>query len=542
MRLERLSNILDITMGKTPARKDPNYWGKGHKWVSIRDLKQKVITETKEEITDLALKKTGIKQVAKGTLLFSFKLTIGKMAFAGTNLYTNEAIAAFVIKDPKILDSNYLYYALKSANLVGSNQAAMGKTLNSKSLAAIEIPLPDDINDQKRIAHLLGKVESLINQRKQNIQQLNDLLKSVFLDMFGDPKSNPHNFPIRILSSFYVNPKEGTKCGPFGSALKKDEYVSSGVSVWNMDNIDPKGRMISPFRMWITSEKYADLSSYSVIDGDIVISRAGTVGKMCVAKMNGVPSIISTNLIRLRFGNELRPLYFVSLMTYCKSRVGRLKVGPDGTFTHMNTGILDKLEFPYPPLELQDKFENIVKKTEEIRTNYELSLIDLETLYSSLSQKAFKGELDLSKIPLPDESEEVPDDMSSVDQNNMTENNKENSILGFSQFNPESIKDNEIRKTQLTEWFNEWLEHYQQESDLNINHFWQCIEFTTQDYVDENDEPLKIEVSDYDYIKDEIFAAIKSGVIKQTTNMIETVVDGKTQLAPGNQILLKKQH
>ena len=132
--------------------------------------------------------------------------------------------------------------------------------------------------------------------------------------------------------------------------------------------------------------------------------------------------------------------------------------------------------------------------------------------------------------------------MSSVEQDNIAEKNKENSILGFSQFNQESIKDNELRKIQLSEWFNEWLEHYQQESDLNINHFWQCIEFTTQDYVDENDEPLKIDVSDYDHIKDEVFAAIKSGVIKQTTDMIETVVDGKTQLEPGNQILLKKQH
>ena len=65
-----------------------------------------------------------------------------------------------------------------------------------------------------------------------------------------------------------------------------------------MDNIAADGQMVSPFRMWITNEKYEELSAYSVRDGDIIISRAGTVGKMCVANMNGQPAIISTNLIR----------------------------------------------------------------------------------------------------------------------------------------------------------------------------------------------------------------------------------------------------
>jgi type I restriction enzyme S subunit len=207
-----------------------------------------------------------------------------------------------------------------------------------------------------------------------------------------------------------------------------------------------------------------------------------------------------------------------------------------------DSNAMQKLFIPKPPKTLQQKFSDVANKVSIIKSQYQQSLNDLESLYGALSQKAFNGELDLSKVPLPDESEEISDDMSSVDQGNMTENNIENSILGFSQFDAASIKDIELRKTQLSKWFIEWLEHYQQESDLNINHFWQCIEFTTQDYLDENDEPLKIDVSDYDHIKDEVFTAIQSGVIKQTTNMIETVVDGKTQLAPGNQILLKKQH
>ena len=532
MRVEKLSNILDITMGKTPARKDPNYWGKGHKWVSIRDLKKKVITETKEEITDLALKNTGIKQVTKGTLLFSFKLTIGKIAFAGTNLYTNEAIAAFVIKDPKTLDSNYLYYALKSVDLVGSNQAAMGKTLNSKSLAAIEIPLPDDINDQKRIAHLLGKVESLINQRKQNIQQLDDLLKSVFVNMFGDPVHNDKAWdkvPLENLGS-----------------------INRGISKHRPRN-DPKllgGKYpliqtgeVSNAGVYITkhTKTYSDIGlaqSKQWPVGTLCITIAANIAKTGILTFNACfpDSVVGFMVNKV----EANSLYVNGLFWFFQSILE--KNAPAAGQKNINLEILRGLEVPKPPITLQNEFASIVIKVEEIKSCYQQSLNDIENLYSALSQKAFKGELDLSKVPLLDESEEISNDMSSVEQDNIAEKNKENSILGFSQFNQESIKDNELRKIQLSEWFNEWLEHYQQESDLNINHFWQCIEFTTQDYVDENDEPLKIDVSDYDHIKDEVFAAIKSGVIKQTTDMIETVVDGKTQLEPGNQILLKKQH
>lgn len=311
---------------------------------------------------------------------------------------------------PEELNREFLCFYLRSPEFVSWASAqvdgAKMPRMKMKSFWAHEMPLPP-LDDQIRIARLLGKVEGLIAQRKQHLQQLDDLLKSVFLEMFGDPILNPHGFPVRKLSEFYVNPKEGTKCGPFGSALKKDELVDAGVPVWNMDNIASDGQMVIPFRMWITDEKYKELTAYSVKDGDIIISRAGTVGKMCVARMNGQPAIISTNLIRVRLGDELRPLHFVSLMLYCKGRVGRLKTGADGTFTHMNTGVLDSLEFPYPSVELQDQFAAVVKKVEALKSRYQQSLTDLEALYGALSQQAFNGELDLSQVALPAASIEV---------------------------------------------------------------------------------------------------------------------------------------
>ena len=219
------------------------------------------------------------------------------------------------------------------------------KNFGPSHLKRLKISLPP-VSEQKRIAGILDAADALRAKRRDALAQLDTLLQSTFLNMFGDPITNPMGFPVRSLSEFYVSKRDGTKCGPFGSALKKDELVDSGVPVWNMDNIDPSGRMALPFRMWITEAKYRELEAYAVLDGDVIISRAGTVGKMCVANSGFAASIISTNLIRLRFGPDLLPIYFVSLMHYCKGRVGRLKTGPDGAFTHMSTGVLDQFKFP----------------------------------------------------------------------------------------------------------------------------------------------------------------------------------------------------
>src|SRR5690606_4121858 len=113
----RLADICEIQIGKTPRRSVGKYWGEGHPWVSISDMRSRTITETKEQITNIAVEDCGCKMVAKGTILLSFKLSIGKVAFAGMNLFTNEAIAALPIKRPELIHPNYLYYALKNIPL-----------------------------------------------------------------------------------------------------------------------------------------------------------------------------------------------------------------------------------------------------------------------------------------------------------------------------------------------------------------------------------------------------------------------------------------
>lgn len=319
----------------------------------------------------------------------------------GRSILLNQRVGKLEILDSDKVYFPYLRYALSDPKVrsIYKKFAGGGLQINlgKDDLLSVQIPLPP-LETQKQIAAVLEKADQLRKDCKLLEQELNSLAQSVFIDMFGDPLINPKGWQPRTLNEFYASPKTGTKCGPFGSALKKEEFVDSGIPVWNMSNISLTGEFIDSPTLWITEDKYKQLESYDVLQGDVIISRAGTVGKMGVVSSEYDRSIISTNLIRVRFGDDLLPLYFVCLMTYCKTRLKRLKVGDDGSFSHMNTGILDNIEFPYPPMKEQLKYM-------KFRENLDLQLGNLnqlkgehESSFNSLMQKAFKGELNLNEI------------------------------------------------------------------------------------------------------------------------------------------------
>lgn len=153
--VKRMGEIAEITMGRTPPRLNTAFWGHGHIWLSIADLHGKVVSESKEQITALAA--STMTAVRKGTLLMSFKLSIGRLCFAGTDLYTNEAICAF---NALKASAAFLYYALGRVDFsLYGKQAVKGYTLNKQSLALVEVSLPS-IEEQTAIASVLSDIDA----------------------------------------------------------------------------------------------------------------------------------------------------------------------------------------------------------------------------------------------------------------------------------------------------------------------------------------------------------------------------------------------
>jgi len=181
---KRLGEVCEIAIGKTPKRSEPRYWGGNNIWATVADLNNDVVTQTKEHITDIAvLEQCRGRLVRAGTLLMSFKLSIGKMAFAGCDLYTNEAICSLSIRDETIVDKKYLFWCLKVVTLdTEADEAVKGKTLNKAKLKCLQIPLPP-LPEQRRIVERIEEISRRVEEarhiQKEIHYELNKVIPSV---------------------------------------------------------------------------------------------------------------------------------------------------------------------------------------------------------------------------------------------------------------------------------------------------------------------------------------------------------------------------
>ena len=216
----KLKQAFDLQMGKTPARNRPDYWNGENKWISIADIGNtgKFLVKTKESITEAGIEGSGIKVVPQGTVIMSFKLSIGKTAITSEDMYTNEAIMAFIDNGKFAVDTDYLYHLCCGTNwTAGTNKAVMGLTLNKATLLEKEIPLPD-INEQHEIATKLDKIDAIIAERQQQLELIDQLVKSRFIELFGD-------YNLTHPQDSWVSIKEiGTVVGGATPKTDHDEY------------------------------------------------------------------------------------------------------------------------------------------------------------------------------------------------------------------------------------------------------------------------------------------------------------------------------
>ena len=179
--LKKLGDVCDITIGGTPSRNNPSYFKGKNLWVSIAEMKGEVITDTKEKITDDAVAHSNVKLIKKGTVLLSFKLSIGKTAIAGKDLYTNEAIAGLIPKDDNILNM-YLFHIFNSRiiNLENVSGKAFGKSLNSTYLKEeVYIPIPP-IEIQTQVIEDCNKVDAEFAQTRMTVETYRQKIAEVF--------------------------------------------------------------------------------------------------------------------------------------------------------------------------------------------------------------------------------------------------------------------------------------------------------------------------------------------------------------------------
>lgn len=383
----KLNELCYINIGKTPSR---NTWllGSGNRWLSISDLKEKYISKSKEEITDLAVEKANMKLVPKNTVVMSFKLSIGRVAILKEDMFTNEAIANFQIKNNELITSEYLYYALRTLNFNNTDRAVMGATLNKSKLNDIKIPY-FTICIQNKMVEVLNKAQELINKRKEQIEALDELVKSRFIEMFGDPINNTKKFDMKKIKEISIYLKRGVS----------PKYVEqSNIKVINQKCIYWRNLKVENCKYYDENlkEKIEDIF---LKQNDILINSTGTgtLGR-CVKfnKIDNSEYIADSHVTVLRsISNNLNSDYFAALFefTNIQDTIYRKCVNGSTNQIELSVSKLGEYLIMVPPIEFQNQFSEFVKQVDKLKLKIETNLKELEDNFNSLMQKAFKGEL-----------------------------------------------------------------------------------------------------------------------------------------------------
>lgn len=383
--MAKLGDVFNLQMGKTPARANAAYWTNGtNAWVSIADLSsyEKYVGDTKEQITDLAVQESGIKAVPADTIIMSFKLSLGKTAITKVPIYTNEAIMAFLPTGKYDVCPDYFFHRFSGRDWSeGTNRAVMGATLNKATLSNMEIVIPP-LDEQRRIAAVLDKVSGLIAKRREQLDKLDELVKARFVEMFGDPVSNPKGWNNGTIRDVVSEVKYGTSRPAVDGGTYK--YLRMG-------NITFDGHLD------LSDLKYIDipdseLEKCMVRKGDVLFNRTNSkelVGKTCVFDLDE-PMVIAGYIIRVRVNKKVLPIYLSAVLNsqygkqiladMCKAIVGQANI---------NAQELQDIAILIPPIELQEKFSNSVETVKKSKLTIQQSLDKLEVLKKALMQQYF---------------------------------------------------------------------------------------------------------------------------------------------------------
>lgn len=382
MQYKTIGEICTVVSGTTPKSDKAEYWGGNLIWITPAELKEgnAVIYDSVRHITKAAVKASALKPFPKGTVILSSRAPIGKVAIAGTQMYCNQGFKNLICSE--VIYNGYLYYYLKAktAYLNSLGRGATFREISKQIVEKIKIPVPS-MQEQHRIADILFKIDALMGRRQQQAEKLDELVKARFVEMFGDPISNPHAFARVPLSELAV-----IKIGPFGSLLHKEDYVHGEHALINPSHIT-NGKIVIDENLTVSDEKYIELEAYQLRPGDVVLGRRGEMGRCAVVEREGY--LCGTGSLLIRTNGQVTADYIQKTISFpaYKRMIEDMAVGQ--TMQNLNVPIVSKFPIVKPPLDVQKRYYHFVHEIDCEKERIQKSAALLETLKRSLMQQYF---------------------------------------------------------------------------------------------------------------------------------------------------------
>ncbi len=398
--IKKMPEVIEWGSGGTPKATVKEYYENGDiPWLIIGDLNNGIVTKSETKITKLGLDNSSAKMIPPNTLLVAMYGSIGKLGITGIECCTNQAIA-FAKKMHGVTTKYMFYYmAMMKSKLISKGKGGTQKNISQTVLNSLDVivpPLEEQHRIVTRIEELFSQLDSGIETLKKTKEQLKVYRQAVLKEAFESASSsNSKNLTINDL---LTKKKKGMTTGPFGTMLKKHEHQSSGVPVLGIENIGKDG-FVDGNKIFVSEEKAKELSAFKVDTDDLIISRSGTVGEICIVPPHMKNALLSTNLMRISLDYDvIRADYFMYLFKSKGVVIDQVKELCKGsTRMFLNQTILKQIIFPVPTLKIQAKIietiESRLSVCDSIEKTIDTALQEAEALRQSILKQAFEGGL-----------------------------------------------------------------------------------------------------------------------------------------------------
>lgn len=374
----KLGDICTVVSGSTPSSSVAEYWDGNHIWITPAELSDDsfIIYDSVRHITDRAIQETSLKPFPEGTVILSSRAPIGKTAIAGCKMYCNQGFKNLICSDS--IYNKYLYFFLsaKTDYLNSLGRGATFKEISKYIVENIQIYLPT-IEEQKKRAGILEKLMFLIQTRKKQLSKLNQLVKSRFIEMFGDTKNNINNFKIYSIGDI-CSLKSGTSL-PLNVENEGGDIPYIKVSDMSLPGNE---RYITISSRYVT-QKTAGKGIFPV--GSVIFPKRGGAIGTNKKRLTQIQICADLNIMGVIPGANIMPQYLLSYFDMID--LGKLDNG--SSVPQLNNKDIAPLKILLPPLSLQEQFAAFVEQVEKAKSSVKQSLEKLETLKKSLMQEYF---------------------------------------------------------------------------------------------------------------------------------------------------------
>lgn len=377
----QISQFCKTGTGGTPSRSNiERYYENGTiPWVKSGELRENIITETSEHVTDAALRETSIKLVPAGALLLAlYGATVGRLGILGVEATTNQAVC-HIIPDPKRANVRYLFHALSNQvpNLIARGVGGAQPNISQGIVKELALMLPP-LTEQKRIAAILDAADALRTKRREALAQLDALLQSTFLTLFGDPVANPMGWERKTL---------GEIINFIGGSQPPKETFTYEPGPGKIRLVQIRDFKSDRFQTYIPEK----LARRKFKEDDVMIAR---YGPPVFQILRGLSGSYNVALMKAEPIGPVEKLFIFHLLSQPKINAAVVaKSERTAGQTGVNLQFLNNYPAYLPPLPLQQKFAAIVESVERQKAAQRAHLAELDALFAALQHRAFRGEL-----------------------------------------------------------------------------------------------------------------------------------------------------